>query len=105
MSRDERSLSSQSSGLVCGRVSNRAAAEAETANSSPVQAPRRSFCFMATSVIARSRLAVNLRALLQKLAGLFFHFPFQRLFLNYAPPRCILSYVLGLVGQDSCRAH
>src|SRR5437773_8710489 len=40
MSLEERSLSSQSNGLVCGRTSNRSAAAAGMARSNPAQGPR-----------------------------------------------------------------
>src|SRR2546426_11668522 len=54
MSLEERSLSSQSNGLVCGRTSNRSAATAGRARSNPAQGPRTNLDFMAEVVISHS---------------------------------------------------
>src|SRR5437660_2698950 len=54
ISREERSVSSHSNGLVCGKVSSRSAAVPGRAVISPTTAPRKTFCFMTELVIEGS---------------------------------------------------
>src|SRR2546430_15016229 len=54
ISREERSISSHSNGLVCGKVSSRSAAVPGRAVISPTTAPKKTFCFMTELVIEGS---------------------------------------------------